>query len=104
MKNLEILKFKNFTTTYENWLLIIKKNWHVITKARIDNDKDLIKNINYLLILDYTYEKKFNLMEGIYRKSWYSEYWLYEKAWDDARKTKEWEEIEKEKQKLLASL
>lgn len=94
MKN---FKKYGFSVNYNNWLLKIKKNWITTTTAEIDNDENLNKNINYLLILDYTYEKKYNLMKKLYR-------WDYEKARMDAKNTDERNKIETEKENLLNNL
>ena len=94
-----------FTVSYNNWLLTIKdKDWLTRTKAELDEGEDLEKNINYLLTLDYIYEKKYNLMYKIYKSTRYCNYWLYEKARDDAKNTEERKAIEEEKAELLNNL
>lgn len=104
MKNYNYKKYW-FSVSYNNGLLIIKdKDGLKRTIANIDEDENLEKNINYLLTLDYIYNKKYNLMYKIYKNCWYSNYWLYEKAREDARNTKEREEIEEEKATLLNNL
>lgn len=104
MKNYNYKKYW-FSVSYNNGLLIIKdKDGLKRTIANIDEDENLEKNINYLLTLDYIYNKKYNLMYKIYKSCWYSNYWLYEKAREDAKNTKEREEIEEEKATLLNNL
>ena len=67
MKNYNYKKYW-FSVSYNNGLLIIKdKDGLKRTIANIDEDENLEKNINYLLTLDYIYNKKYK-NKNIYEK------------------------------------
>lgn len=92
-------RFTVKTETQDNNIVLvyILKDNNIVTKAQVENDENLNKNIRFLLVNDYTYNKKFNIMKYIY-DSEKIDYW---KAREKAQKTIEYVRIEKEKKELL---
>ena len=97
MKNYTLWNFKTSCKIFWNSAYVeIKKDGNAITKAEIVNDQKLIDNIKYLLILDYTYDKKYDHVKKIHDN------WLDRgKARETFSNSKEYIEIEKEKSDLL---
>ena len=96
------MKLGNFTVKTETQdnnivLVYILKDNNIVTKAQVENDENLNKNIRFLLVNDYSYNKKYDLMKKFYN-NWEIDYW---KARKKAQETQEYSEIETEKQKLL---
>lgn len=95
------MKLGNFTvkteTYWNNVFVYILNNKHPVTEAQVENNENLNKNIRFLLVNDYSYNKKYDLMKKFYN-NWEIDYW---KARKKAQETQEYSEIETEKQKLL---
>lgn len=95
------MKLWRFTTTQKIQddvvFVQILKDQHVITTAEVENDENLLKNIWFLLVNDYSYDKKYYIMKRFYN-NWEIDYW---KARNEAQKSIEYVKVEKEKQKLL---
>ena len=95
------MKLGRFTvkteTFWNNVFVYILKDNNIVTKAQVENDENLNKNIRFLLVNDYTYNRKYDLMK-IFYNNWEIDYW---KAREKAQKTIEYVRIEKEKKELL---
>lgn len=95
------MKLGRFTvkteTFWNNVFVYILNNKHIVTQAQVENNENLNKNIRFLLVNDYSYNKKYDLMKKFYN-NWEIDYW---KARKKAQETQEYTEIEIEKQKLL---
>lgn len=103
MKNLKLWSFDYYTSVYSDFVFVyIRKNKKLVTTAKIENDENLLKNIRFLLVNDFTYDKKYDIMIKIYKeKQKTDKFFDYWKARDQAINTKEYENIEKQKQELL---
>lgn len=103
MEKLKLWSFDYYTNVYSDFVFVyIRKNKKLVTVAKIENNKDLLKNIRFLLVNDFTYDKKYDIMIKIYKENQKSDkFFDYWKARDQAINTQEYKNIEKQKQELL---
>lgn len=103
MKKLKLWSFDYYTSECSDLVFVyIRKDKKLVTTATIENDGNLFKNIRFLLVNDYTYDKKYDIMMKIYKENQKTDkFFDYWKARDQAINTKEYEMVEKEKHELL---
>lgn len=100
MKNLTLWNF-TCKISQEYWInhYVISKNWHEIQR-RHDRDENPEKTAMENLICVYTYDKEYDEMMKIYKKT-NDDYWIARKLLE---KTEIYEQIENEKKLLLANI